>query len=242
MTAVLVFAAHFTVPQFQSWIFSVGLLIVFAQVLVTTWKSGSAFRVLNDCGVNIPVCVAYPISYRELSRLLLKVSTIQLPAVFGLMTLSVFGFAWINQVQMPLGWHLISRTEIHDSLRRPSSSRLEFLFQFALQRHVVFEVAHVRRPRIRRRSDAFVSLDWPRSDTPFPSRGPDGPVARWPAWSATRTTAFTAGCTIAVVWTSFGRRRDRSLISLAVPAGPNKVPRCSGSAIATSSGIAPTRN
>jgi hypothetical protein len=63
----------------EFWIFGIGLFITFCQCLAQILGNGTAFRVMFNSGVRIPIYAAYPITFRELSGTLFKSAVIQLP-------------------------------------------------------------------------------------------------------------------------------------------------------------------
>jgi hypothetical protein len=79
LTVVVGFAAGTVSQPLEHWLLGIGLFITVNQCLARMWANGVAFRSMRNGGVLIPVYAAYPISFRELSRTLLKVSIIQLP-------------------------------------------------------------------------------------------------------------------------------------------------------------------
>jgi hypothetical protein len=63
----------------EYWVFGIGLFFGFCMALGQILNSGTAFRLLFNSGVNIPLYAVYPVTFRELSRTLFKCSVIQLP-------------------------------------------------------------------------------------------------------------------------------------------------------------------
>jgi hypothetical protein len=63
----------------QFWVLGLGLFITLCQCLAQIWSNGSAFRVMFSSGIIIPIYSVYPITFRDLSGTLFKLSIIQLP-------------------------------------------------------------------------------------------------------------------------------------------------------------------
>jgi hypothetical protein len=79
ITLLLTFAASLVNSVLELSTFGIGLFIVFAQATGQILVTGSAFRVVLNSGVRVPLYAAYPITFRNLSRTLFKCSLIQLP-------------------------------------------------------------------------------------------------------------------------------------------------------------------
>jgi len=73
------FAAGLASPTLKIWILGFGLLVTSAQALAQMLGSGNSFRSIFCSGVNIPIYAGFGIGYRELARLLIKCSIVQLP-------------------------------------------------------------------------------------------------------------------------------------------------------------------
>lgn len=69
------------------WVFGLGFFIVFAHAMGQVLNAGVAFGAFTNAGLQIPMYAAYPISFRELSRTLIKCSAIQMP-LFILLTIA----------------------------------------------------------------------------------------------------------------------------------------------------------
>lgn len=69
-------------------IFGIGLFIISCQVMGQILSTGAAFGAVMINGVQIPVYAAYPITFRDLSRTLLKCSAIQMP-LFTLLMMAI---------------------------------------------------------------------------------------------------------------------------------------------------------
>jgi hypothetical protein len=65
--------------NFEYWTFGIGLFITLSQGLLQMCLMGNAFRGMFNSGVLIPIYAAYPITFRDLSGILFKLSVIQLP-------------------------------------------------------------------------------------------------------------------------------------------------------------------
>jgi hypothetical protein len=88
ITLALGVVGHLLNPILGNWIIGIGLATVFLGAGAQIFGTGSAFRLILNGGLNIPVYAAYPITYRALSRMLLKCSTIQIP-LFMLLAMTV---------------------------------------------------------------------------------------------------------------------------------------------------------
>lgn len=88
LTLGLSFVIGMASPFLGHWIFGIGLFIVFSQAMAQVLGTGVAFGALLNGGVQIPIYAAYPISYLELSRMLIKYSIIQMPLMMLLTTAS----------------------------------------------------------------------------------------------------------------------------------------------------------
>lgn len=101
---VIAVAAAFVVglvsPTGKLWVLGIGLFITVMQALAQTMNNGVAFRPMFCSGVNIPVYAGFGIGYRELSRLLVKCSVVQLPlfipfiTVCGTLVAMMFDWPW----------------------------------------------------------------------------------------------------------------------------------------------------
>jgi len=79
ITLLLSFSASLVNSVLEFSIFGIGLFVVFAQAMGQVLVTGSAFRIVLNSGVRIPIYAAYPITFRNLSRTLFKCSLFQLP-------------------------------------------------------------------------------------------------------------------------------------------------------------------
>jgi hypothetical protein len=61
----------------------IGIFITGAHVLGLAWSSGRTFRRMGSSGVNIPMYAVYPVTLPELSRVLFKISAIQVPMLIA---------------------------------------------------------------------------------------------------------------------------------------------------------------
>ena len=94
----------------EFWTFGIGLFITFCQCLAQILGNGSAFRVMFNSGVNIPIYAGYPISFNELSGMLFKAAVIQLP-LFMVYTmacalLSTYFTGWILSTGIIFGFKI----------------------------------------------------------------------------------------------------------------------------------------
>jgi hypothetical protein len=90
-------------PTLKNWIMGLGLFITVCQALAQILGSGVAFRQMFCSGVNIPIYAGYGLGYRELSRLLLKYSAIQLPLFIPFIALCGVLTAWLFQLPWQMG-------------------------------------------------------------------------------------------------------------------------------------------
>jgi len=90
-------------PVLKNGIMGVGLFITVCQALAQILGSGVAFRQMFCSGVNIPIYAGYGLGYRELSRLLLKYSAIQLPLFIPFITLCGVLTTWLFQLPWQMG-------------------------------------------------------------------------------------------------------------------------------------------
>ena len=88
ITFALGLMGHLLNPILGNWVIGIGLATVFLGAGAQILNTGSAFRLILNGGLPIPVYAAYPITYRDLSRMLLKCSAIQIP-LFMLLAISV---------------------------------------------------------------------------------------------------------------------------------------------------------
>jgi hypothetical protein len=69
--------------------FAIGFIVILCQAMVPMLSTGTAFRMIVNGGLDIPLYAAYPIRFRDLSRVLLKYSAIQMP-LFTLLVVTSF--------------------------------------------------------------------------------------------------------------------------------------------------------
>lgn len=69
------------VPALTVWVLGGSLLIAAIKALLLVLRMGAVFRPVPCGGVNIPFHAAFPVGFKELSRLLVKYSAVQLPAL-----------------------------------------------------------------------------------------------------------------------------------------------------------------
>lgn len=70
------------------WIAILGLFVTSCQSCARVFTTGRAFQLVNCGGVNIPLYAGFAIGFRELSRLLVKLSLVQLPLILPLAAVS----------------------------------------------------------------------------------------------------------------------------------------------------------
>ena len=81
------------------WVLSGGLFITFCMVLARIYDSGVAFQLVSNNGIYTPVYANFALGLRELSRLMFKSTTVQIPAlmawsiVAGLLISHIFGMS-----------------------------------------------------------------------------------------------------------------------------------------------------
>ena len=81
ITAILGVAATFVGPGPAMIFFGIGLFIVYIHVINLFSMTGSLFQEVANGGVTIPLHAVYPMSYRGLSRFVLKCSAVQWPFI-----------------------------------------------------------------------------------------------------------------------------------------------------------------
>jgi hypothetical protein len=79
MAVLAGFLAGLVDVRFEPWMIGIGLVITSIHALALILGNGSGFRPILSSGIQIPLYAAYPITFRELSTMLFKVSAIQLP-------------------------------------------------------------------------------------------------------------------------------------------------------------------
>jgi hypothetical protein len=76
---VLGFIASMGSLSLEFGIFAIGIIILTCQAMIPMLSTGASFRVIRISGLSIPAYAPYPITFRDLSRFLLKCSAIQMP-------------------------------------------------------------------------------------------------------------------------------------------------------------------
>lgn len=89
------FAVGMIAPAFRTWSFVIVLFFTGLPALAYNSITGSAFAMLNSSGVNIPVYAMFGIGYREMSRLLVKCSLVQLPMLVPFVTACGVIISWL---------------------------------------------------------------------------------------------------------------------------------------------------
>ncbi len=90
-------------PSAMYWILVFGLFITVCQVLGRVLDNGHAFQPVLCGGVNIPVYAVYPIGYRELGRLLMKYSLVQLSPLLAFTLVASMVTAYMIKQPILLG-------------------------------------------------------------------------------------------------------------------------------------------
>jgi hypothetical protein len=101
VAAGLVFA--FAHPALKAWALIAGMVISFFQTLPCIYGTGHAFQQVFCSGVNIQMYAAYPVGYRELSRMLFKCSIIQLPMLAVLLTICAMITSHLTELSLAVG-------------------------------------------------------------------------------------------------------------------------------------------
>jgi hypothetical protein len=102
IAAAFAFVAGIGSPKARSLVLGMGLFITTCQALGQILNQGRAFQPLRMSGVHIPMYAGFGIGFRELSRLLLKCSIIQIPLLLafsltaGILTAWLTGFPAVN--------------------------------------------------------------------------------------------------------------------------------------------------
>jgi hypothetical protein len=78
------FAAGYVAIEARYWIYAVGIFLALCYALALTLASGRAFQYHATSGVLVPAYSYFPAGLREVSRLLVKYSAVQLPALLAL--------------------------------------------------------------------------------------------------------------------------------------------------------------
>ncbi len=99
------FALGAASPGLRGWVFGLTVFISGCQTLVVMLNNGAAFRPALLSGVNIPTHAGLPVGYRELARLLLKYSAVQVPALLGFLMICGSLAAWFLGDPWFLGCH-----------------------------------------------------------------------------------------------------------------------------------------
>jgi hypothetical protein len=100
--------ARILVPSSEKFVLIFAMMVPFFEVLAQSWPSGAAFRTVRTFGIRISLLAPYPITFHELSSLLLKCAVIQLPMVtsiatcFSLIYALSHGLYWVNGLMLGL--------------------------------------------------------------------------------------------------------------------------------------------
>ena len=101
--AILVgFVAGLANLTLEFWIIGIGLVVTCLHALALIWGNGSAFRAMLSSGVRMHMYAAYPITFREFSRMLFKVSAIQLPLFIAYAVVCAALISYLTGT--PYGW------------------------------------------------------------------------------------------------------------------------------------------
>jgi hypothetical protein len=101
--AILVgFVAGLANLALEFWIIGIGLVVTCLHALALIWGNGSAFRAMLSSGVRMHMYAAYPITFREFSRMLFKVSAIQLPLFIAYAVVCAALISYLTGT--PYGW------------------------------------------------------------------------------------------------------------------------------------------
>jgi hypothetical protein len=75
------FTIGFLSPMAKLWICSGGIFVTFVLVLARIYESGRAFQGVLCSGVRVPIYTNFSVGFRELARLLVKFTVVQMPAL-----------------------------------------------------------------------------------------------------------------------------------------------------------------
>jgi len=81
------------IPSTEKLVLIFAMIVPLFEVLAQSWPAGVAFRTIRTFGIRISLFAPYPISFRELSNLLLKCTAIQLPMVVAIATFLSLAYA-----------------------------------------------------------------------------------------------------------------------------------------------------
>jgi hypothetical protein len=79
VTVLLALAVGLKSEHWESLILIIGLSLIYCRAVVQILASGMAFQTVESSGINMPYYATYGIGLRELSRLFLKYTAIQIP-------------------------------------------------------------------------------------------------------------------------------------------------------------------
>lgn len=79
LTVLIGFAVRSLNLALAYWVFGIGLFITVGRSLLMLLENGAGFRPLSSSGVRVPIYAAYPVGFREMSRMLFKCAAVQLP-------------------------------------------------------------------------------------------------------------------------------------------------------------------
>jgi hypothetical protein len=94
------FTAGLISPVLKVSILGLTLFVSFCVVLARIAETGRGFQKVSWSGLNVPLYAGYPIGLREMSRLLLKYSTVQFPAI--LLWSVIVGILSADYMNLPL--------------------------------------------------------------------------------------------------------------------------------------------
>jgi len=89
IVSLLGFIAGIISSDIEFALFAIGFILILCQAMIAMLSTGTAFRVIINGGMVIPMHAAYPIRFRDLSRVLLKYSAIQMPLFMLLVLTSI---------------------------------------------------------------------------------------------------------------------------------------------------------
>ena len=95
ITIVAASVAGFAGLTLKFCILGLGLFVTICQAIVQLISHGRAFQLIQFSGGNIPMYVGYGVGFRELSRLLLKCSVVQIPLLLLFTTVTGTLSAWL---------------------------------------------------------------------------------------------------------------------------------------------------
>ena len=92
--------ARMLIPSSEKLVLIFAMMVPFFEVLAQSWPSGTAFRTIRTFGIRISLLAPYPVTFHEISSLLLKSAVIQLPLVGAIATC----FSLIYAVSHGMPW------------------------------------------------------------------------------------------------------------------------------------------